>query len=322
MKCFRDLKPKKLAVLALVIAGGLTFSAVGELPSWIRNIEAGSALQAVFFRMMSLPGGAVLFRRPPRETRPALSDLIQSQPGKAELYSLRALEDEQQLDFAAAESDWKSYVEQSSDKISAELALADFYHRRLRPADEIKILSLVANAPPIAAEKLTSPAEQQSWKSFDRIFGIIQEQGLPKEVSIAQCQAWIARYPHEQSLYARFLQFLVSQKEYAAAGKLIADYSQQFPNDKIFPVKAKAMIEYRQGSVREGLAVYEQTFQPLWDPELVKSYFDLLRETQNLRKFLDQTRAALNANPEDLNATARLFYYYQQQGKLDVAQQA
>ena len=41
-----------------------------------------------------------------------------------------------------------------------------------------------------------------------------------------------------------------------------------------------------------------------------------------MRKFLDQARAALNANPEDLNAMARLFYYYQQQGKLDAAQQA
>ena len=39
-------------------------------------------------------------------------------------------------------------------------------------------------------------------------------------------------------------------------------------------------------------------------------------------KFLDESRAALNANPEDLNATARIFYYYQQQGKLDAAQQA
>ena len=322
MKCFLDLKRKKVAVVAFIIVGGLTFSAVGELPSWIRNIEAGSALQAAFFRMMSLPSGAVFFRRPPRETRPALSDLIKSQPVNTELYSLRALEDEQQLDFAAAESDWKSYVEKSSDKIGAQLALADFYHRRLRPTDEIKTLSLVANARPIAAEKLTVFADQQSWRSFDRIFGVIQEQGLPKDISIAQYQAWIARYPQQQSLYARFLQFLVFQKEYAAAGKLIAGYSRQFPNDRIFPVKAKAMVEYRQGSVREGLAVYEQTFQPLWDPELVKSYFDLLRETQNLRKFLDQTRAALNANPEDLNATARLFYYYQQQGKLDVAQQA
>ncbi len=330
MKSFRDLpcnaslskRTRRFAIIAFVVAIGCGVSALGELPSWIRNIEAGSALQAAFFRMMQLPGGAVLFRRPPSETRPALASLIKVQPGNAELYSLRALEDEQQLDSAAAESDWKSYVDKSPDKINAELALADFYHRRLRPGDEIKTLSVVAAAAPVDAEKLTATGEQKSWKAFERIFGVIQQQGRSKDVSMAQYRAWISRYPQEQALYARFLQFLVAQKEYSAAGKLIADYGQQFPNDRIFPVKAKAMVEYRRGSVHEGLAIYEQSFQPLWDPELVKSYFDLLRETQSLRKFLDQTRAALNANPEDLNATARLFYYYQQQGKIDVAQQA
>ncbi len=313
----------RLVVLTIFFAAiGCTLSALGELPAWIRNIDAGSAVEAAFFRMMSLPHGAVGFRRPPRETRPALTDLIKTQPHNAELYSLRALEDEQQLDFTAAESDWKSYVDNSSDKISAQLALADFYHHRLRPADEIKTLSLVANAPAIAAEKLTPPAQQRSWQAFERVFGVIQAQGLPKDVSIAQYRAWIARYPDEPSLYARFLQFLVVEKEYSSAGQLIADYRKQFPNDQIFPVKAKAMVEYRRGSVREGLSVYEQSFQPLWDPQLVKSYFDLLRDTQNLRKFRDDAHAALVANPEDLNATARIFYYYQQQGKTDVAQQA
>src|SRR5271157_721569 len=308
--------------LAIFVAAIGAVSALGELPRWIRNIEASSAVEAAFFRMMSLPNGEVLFRRPPRETRPALADLIKAQPHSADLYSLRALEDEQQLDFAAAESDWKAYGENSSDKVSAQLALADFYHRRLRPADEIKTLSLVANAPPIAAEKLTSTAQQRSWQAFERIFGVIEAQGLPKDVSIAQYRAWINRYPDEPSLYARFLQFLVAEKEYAIAGQLIVGYRKQFPNDQIFPVKANAMVEYRRGSVREGLAVYEQSFQPLWDPQLVKSYFDLLRDTQNLRKFRDDAHAALVANPEDLNATARTFYYYQQQGKTDAAQQA
>jgi predicted Zn-dependent protease len=313
---------RRLALAAFVVATGWAISALGELPSWIRNIEVTSGLQGVFFRVMSLPGGSVLFRRPPRETRPLLADLIKSQPRNADLYSLRALEDEQQLDFVASESDWKSYVDTSSDKITAQLALAEFYRRRLRPADEIRTLSLVATTPSRAAEKFTSAAQQRSWQSFERIFRIIQAQGAPKDVSIAQYRAWITRYPQEHSLYARFLRFLVAQKEYAAAGQLIADYRKQFPNDQIFPVKAKAMVEYRQGSVREGLAVYEQSFQPLWDPELVKSYFDLLQETQNLRKFLDGARASLTANPEDLNAMARVFYYYQQQGKLDLAQQA
>jgi len=311
-----------IALTVLFAAMGCTLSALGELPSWIRNIDAGSALEAVFFRMMSLPNGAVAFRRPPSETRPALTDLIKAQPRNVDLYSLRALEDEQQLDFTAAESDWKSYVDNSSDKISAQLALADFYHQRLRPADEITTLSLVANAPAIAAEKLSASTQQRSWGAFERIFRVIQAQGLPKGTSITQYRAWIARYPNEPSLYAQFLQFLVAEKEYSTAGQLIADYRKQFPNDQIFPVKAMAMVEYRRGSVREGLSVYEQTFQPLWDPQLVKSYFDLLRDTQNLRKFRDDAHAALVANPEDLNATARIFYYYQQQGKTDVAQQA
>ena len=309
-----------LGAFALAIAGSL--GAMGELPSWIRNIESASGMEAAFFRMMSLPGGAVPFRRPPSETRPALTELIKSQPRNIDLYSLRALEDEQQLDFTAAESDWKTYAVNSSDKVNAEVALADFYHRRLRPGDEIKTLSLVATAAPIAAETLTPLSQQQSWGAFERIFKIIQDQGLSKDNSIAQYRAWITRYPQESSLYARFLQFLVAQKEYATASQLIASYNKQFPGDQVFPVKAKAMVEYREGSVREGLAVYEQSFQPLWDPELVKSYFDLLRETQSLRKFLDQARAAQNANPEDLNAMARIFYYYQQQGKLDGARQA
>jgi cellulose synthase operon protein C len=308
-----------LAVLALVVGSA---AGLGQLPSWIRNVEGSSALEAVFFRMMSLPGGSVAFRRPPHETQPAISELIKTQPHNAELYSLRALEDEQQLDSVAAESDWKTFVENSLDKVGAQLALADFYHRRSRPADEIKALSLIANSAPIAPEKLAPPAQQRSWQAFERIFTVIQTQGTAKNVSIAQYRSWIARYPQEQALYARFLQFLVAQKEYAAAGQLIADYHRQFPGDQVFPVKAKAMVEYRHSSAREGLAVYEQEFQPLWDPELIKSYFDLLRETQNLRKFLDQARAAVNSNPEDLNATARIFYYYQQQGNLAVAQQA
>jgi hypothetical protein len=296
-------------------------SARGALPSWFRNIEASSAIEAAFFRAMAMPGGAVLFRRPPAETRPALADLIKAQPSNAELYSLRALEDEQQLDFPAAESDWKKYAETAAARTSARIALADFYHRRLRPLDEIKVLSVVANAAPDPAENLLAPSEQQSWHAFERIFKVIQEQGLPKELSVTQYRSWLARYPQEPSLYARFLEYLIAQKDYTSASQLVADYHRQFPGDEVFPIKARATLEYRQGSVQQGLAVYEHSFQPLWSPELVKSYFDLLTQTQGLRKFLDQARAALSANPEDLNAMARVFYYYQQQGKLDAAQQ-
>ncbi|MFI5106547.1 MAG: tol-pal system YbgF family protein, partial [Terriglobales bacterium] len=85
--------------------------------------------------------------------------------------------------------------------------------------------------------------------------------------------------------------------------------------------KTRALLAYRQGSVEEGLAVYDKSFQPLWPPELVKDYFDLLKETRSQRKFVDQSRAALVRNPDDLNAAARIFYYYQQLGNFQAAQQ-
>ena len=65
---------------------------------------------------MGLATGSVPVRRPPKETRPELTALITATPADAELYSLRALEAEQQLDFTAAEADWKTYAEKSADK--------------------------------------------------------------------------------------------------------------------------------------------------------------------------------------------------------------
>ena len=325
MKSFPKLFRKPLAVLGAaafaIVAAGWMATASGALPAWIRNIEGRTALEAAFFRMMALPGGEVLFRRPPSETRPALGELLKKQPADVELYSLRALEDEEQLDFAAAETDWKSYGEKSADKSAAQLLLADFYRRRLQPADEIKALSVVAGAPSESSEKLTPSSEQRSWRAFERIFGVIRAQGLPAEVSVAQYRAWLARYPQETSLYPRFLEYLISIKDFPAATQLIAQYHERFPADEVLPVKARALVEYRQGSLQQGLAVYEKNFQPLWTPELIKSYFDLLTQTHSLRRFLDEAKAAQKANPEDLNAAARIFYYYQQQGKLDAAQE-
>ena len=303
-----------------VLAGVFLASARAELPYWIRNIESHSGLEAAFFRLMQVPGGAVMYRRPPMETRAVLRGMLKLQPKDAQLYSMLALEDEQQLDFSTAEADWKAFVQASKDKATAEMALADFYHRRLRPQDEIQALSEVANMPSESSDRLTPAASQQSWRALERIFTTIQQQGLPATFSETYYRKWIARYPKEPSVYSRFLNFLISQKEYVEATQLIQDYRKQFPADEIFPVKAEALIEYKQGSLPQGLAVYEKSFQPLWNPDLVNGYFELLKQTQGLRKFLDEQRATLSANPEDLRATALVFYYYQQEGKLDAAQ--
>jgi predicted Zn-dependent protease len=313
---------KRALAITLALAGVACVAAARDaIPTWLQYAEAGSRIENALFRSVSLPNGAVLARRPPREALPLLDKLVQEQPDSAELYALRALQDEQQLDFVAAERDWKLNAEHAVSRGAAQLALADFYHRRLRPQDEIHALGAVAQAPSSPAERLLPPAQQQSWGAFERIFTVIAANAFPAEVSEAQYHAWIARYPGESQLYVRYFDFLLEKKEFAQALALISESSRAFPGDTVFPVKARALLEYRRGNVEQGLAVYEQSFQPLWPRELVEGFFELLRRTQNLRKFLDQSQAALRANPGDLNAAARLFYYYQQGNKPDAARQ-
>jgi cellulose synthase operon protein C len=311
----------KTSLLVVGVVAGLA-AARAAMPQWLQNIEVRSLVEAALFRTVPLPTGATTIRRPPAESVPALGDLVKQHPQQADLYSLKALEEEQKLDFTAAEADWKLYLQYAADKAAAELDLADFYQRRHRPQDEVSALSAAARLPSPPQEKFTAIAEQRSWQAFERSFQVIQAQALGKNASIDQYNAWIARYPQEPGLYGRYFEFLLNDRDFKAAADLIAKYHAKFPDDEVFPTKARALLAYKQGSVEEGLAVYEKNFQPLWPPELIKNYFDLVRETRSLRKFLDQAHAALARNPDDLNAAARVFYYYQQQGNLQAAQQA
>lgn len=305
-----------------VIASGLVavlFTAGWAAIEW-KDVEAGSAIEAALYKWMPMGASKVLGLRPPKEAAPLLGALIQKQP-TAELYSLRAMNEEASLDFAAAEADWKKYAESATDHAAGKMALADFYHRWLRPVDEIAVLTAIGKMPLPSNEKLRATTEQSSWKAFERVLTMAQENALGPDVSEQDYRNWIARYPAESSVYARDFQLLLDHKKFAEAERLITQYRAKFPDDEIFPVKARALLAYKQGSVAQGLSVYETNFQPLWDQELVQSYFDLMNETHSVRKFVDKARADLEKNPDDLRAAARIYYYYQRQGRTDAAQQ-
>ncbi len=285
---------------------------------WIENVSSGSDIEKALFRVMQLPGGDVLFRRAPGETVPALTELQQRQKTTA-LYSLRALEEEQKLDFAAAERDWKTWADQADDRLGAHLDLADFYERRLQPQAELAALEVVGNAGPDPHERWTAVEAQRSWRAFEHTLKVVDEYALQHSESARIYAAWIKRYPQERSVYARQFAFLLAEKDFQGASAAIARYGAAFPDDRIFPVKAEADLAVQSGQPKDGLAVYEARFEPLWPAELIKSYFSLVLESHNQRAFGDALRAKLAANPDDLKDAARLFYLHQQQGQLDSA---
>ena len=154
------------------------------------------------------------------------------------------------------------------------------------------------------------------------MLAVIHEQALPGEFTVKAYRAWIARYPNEAGIYRQFLDYLIGQKQFDDAEKLIAEYRQAFPADNTYPIQAAASIAWKRGALEDAIRIYDQSFQSAVAAELVKSYFDLLKEAHGLRRYLQEARAQVAANPTSLAASARVFYYYQQQGNLAAAQRA
>jgi hypothetical protein len=292
------------------------------LTHWAENIEAASKLEAVFFRTVALPGGSVAVRRPPKETRPELTKLIAAAPQEAELYSLRALEDEQQLDFTAAEADWKKSIEAAKDRGAARIALADFYHRRLKPNEEFAALTLATLESPPNSDKLLPDSQQRIWKVYERQIRLIDEQRLDPNAGATQYSIWVVRYPKDTQLYSAAFQYAIAHQIYDVAEQVITAYQRAFPGEEEFPVEARAELTSKIAPAAQALAVYERSFRPLWPARLVTQYFAMLKQTNSLRVYLDRARAGVAANPTDLASAARLFYYWQQQNNLPMAERA
>jgi hypothetical protein len=292
------------------------------LPPWVQMVVGGSAVEAALFRMMQVPGLSVLYPRPPAEAVPALSALVAKNPVDAQLYALRAHSEEEALDFAAAERDWKAAVTHAQDAAEAETQLADFYHRRLQPNEEIAALLRAAAAPSPAAERFESGEKQKAWRSFVGAMAVVKDQALGPDVSVAAYTAWIARYPAEPSVRSAYVNFLLEHKRYEDARAEIAAYKAAFPKDDVFPIQATAALAYQQGSTAEALAIYEKAYQPLWPQQLTQSYYGLLVETHSLRRVLAAGQARFARDPNDYAAAAKVFELAHLAGRDDAATRA
>ena len=260
-----------------------------NLSEWVQNLAVDTGLRGVFFRSMALPYGAIDGRRPPRETRPALTERIAASPKDASLYRLRAGEAELALDFAAAEADWKTYAALANDGI----ALADYYHRRLQTAQELAALDFVA-----------TPA------AFDRAIKLAEDQGLPETAVMDQYRAWIAKFPQDAELHKRYIRHLVDHSQFAAADGEIQAYRSAFPDDESIWVE-EVGLTLKRGSADQAIAIFDKAFRPLMPANWLKGYFELLNGQGRLRDFLSNARAAAAAHPESLDPVARQFHYYQ-----------
>src|SRR5439155_4581328 len=192
--------------------------------------------------------GSTSVRRPPRETAPQLSMLSAKTPLDAELVALTAREYEAQLDFVNAEARWKLLDAISKDRAQSQIALADYYHRRLDPQQELQALAAADSRLAAVEDPLQPENRQRAFQLHERAQQLIQAQALPAAFAIQDYERWITKYPGAESVYQRYFDFLIANGMLAQSSQVLERYQRRFPNNRIFPVRVRRALAERLGS--------------------------------------------------------------------------
>ncbi len=199
--------------------------------------------------------------------------------------------------------------------------LADFYHRRVEPQKELDVLIQVGKLPTEGGERFRPGSTQRAWQSFTRAIDVAHESLLPNATRDRVYEAWIDRYPKETEPYLSYFQTLLEEKSRPAARALAARMHSAFPDNQRLAIETAAQLAGLDGGANAALAVYQHSFTPLWPTALETAYYKLLSDTHQLRAFLAAARADMAANPTALPPVLRLYFYYEQEGKREIADQ-
>lgn len=265
------------------------------------DAQAGSTLEAALFRIMGLPDGIVVHSRPPWEARQHVATLIDKTPQDAGLYSLRAREEELIQDYRDAEVDWKTAADKTGNKIGGLSDLADFYQRRNLPKPEIAALVQM--------------------QSFEKALSVAQNAQLPAADVGRIYLAWIHSDLKNASLYQRYFAWLISQENLAAAQAFAIRMKAAFPGDQDLAISADAKLAEAKGGPGAALVVYGRNFSALWPDNLLGEYYSALSDAQQLRSFLSAAQKQAAEEPTDLGPAERLYFYYKEENRKEVAQQ-
>lgn len=304
----------------ILIAVGLAATVAADLPEWISTIEVRSKLEAVFYQTLTFGANTVAWRKPPKETRPALNEQIQQNPAEAELYYLRAREAEAQLDFAAAEADWAKYAQIAPSRAQAWREKAAFHQRRAEPEKEIAALLEAAQLPATGPEIYRPLRSQQSWQALERAEKLVPEHLLSDERALDILRAREARFPNEFDSYSRFADWYLARQRWADAEAVLGRYQRAFPNDTHWPLQVRAAIERGRSGPAAAIAVYDKAYRPDWPESMLTAYFNLLDNTGTRRQFAATARQRLTADPAAIEPASRLFHHFRLSGDTASAQ--
>lgn len=248
--------------------------------------------------------------RPYADARPRVEALATRYPNDPQIARTLARLDERLGRFDEAVTSMERFASLSGRKPLALRRLAAFYRDRNRPADEIKVLSELAEKLPMLER---APVYARAI--------VAANDGRPAGVNVDTFyEKLIDANPENGEALREYVTLLLDSKDTERALRAV-DRVAKSPGERTratarLLLAERARIYDRLGDRASALTVYERSYDPLWPRAVAADYYALLTRYGLYR---ERRRALQNDAVKpgaSVNSVARLFNFYAYEGSL------
>lgn len=267
------------------------------------NLVGQKDLDGALFMEEEFFGGTTQVRRPYKEARAKVAELMAKYPQDGRLPVMAATLDERLENFDQAAKEMETYAQIQNNSPLALRKLANFYYRRGLFKNSIDTLEQLAT-------KVT-PLEQEI--VYRKIIGIVRDNQVAGLAPSTFYEKMIAANKDNVEIVKSYIEELKVKQDYATALQVTNNYKDKYPNDLAYFLKTQASLYEAQKDRNQAEAVYTKAFDPLWPSNISSDYYELLRRFGRYRTY----RRGLQdqwTNQANFETLTRLFNLYSYEG--------
>jgi len=266
------------------------------------DLHHEDVLLAALYHTENFQGEAAYVPHTLTDAAANLQSQIQKTPSNAALYKALAEINTQQLDHESAERNMRLYLEKATVKDEAYRDLQNYYHER--PAFDKELAAMKEHAASTPAGSADVSVKTGRYAIYQQMLTHISTYGLMEKPETIY-QAAIDSYPQEKKPYLETIGHLKNTNKALAFATLVR-FKAAFPDD----VQTYLLTRASLVSNEEAYQLLNQSYDPLWNQDLLKAFDSTTVSTGKKREYLISLQNRLLANPLDFDAVTRLFHAF------------
>lgn len=272
--------------------------------------EVTQAIESAIYNQADFFATTALVPYPTATARNQLLAVVKRYPKEPSVYKQLSQLEIELGNKDAAEKALLNYVSLSENSQTTLTELANFYQEQAEFVNQADTLNKMLDLAP----------DEERPDILDELVALADKHKIDKYLGAKFYKEVASRHPDNLEILEKYLDKLVTDKEYKTALKIVDSYRQNIADKDQYFLKKQVDILLETDDWQAAKELYIKNFDPFWPDNIKQSfYYEVLSDNDQLRAYGQELRAKFQKDPSSFDFAIRLIDYCNYNSEQDLS---